>query len=613
MRYFVIFLILIGFSGAVFGEESTDFPIPEPEQDISVSKKCGPETTYNDGICVVNETEENSVKSVSDRWGGPIWNYDIKSPLKQFQLGITIDEIQCKENLVLVQKYDGSPACVSIFTKIELIIRGWGEDDRLLLGCTPSRYETCYPSDKQEYRKALYDYHFDNVDLPASGSFDFTSLHTINACSESQICFGKFENGTKIRVSCDYPLHGCGVLSFDDYKTTENVEWKKYITISASRIDESPLPDLLKVQPVQRFSEIPILAQLINGAEGCKDETEMCALSRGVSIDRTNPLGIQVSDHDDYTVSLNKEQADLLISQLEWTIKENWIYSVLESHEKYYFVVLSTFDNTRTPDVKMKLINTSLNPVNMEAGQILNYTIQVDSWATYGTPARIDLRAVQDAKDSGIKVWIEPDVLEIPERSNATATLFIQAQDEAKDGIYDVRVIGHANERLADLYCRNTVCPVVRIGDSDWSIRTFDSSSGMGIGSGKPPENTWVEIELDKNELSDGGILEITAFAINNGTEPIFLDDPQVLVKVIKADSSGYYDHFYGINAEYVSDEPLLLESKSRTLLVRPFYWDQMILQNDEEQRIEPSQRKITMNFVGGPYSWNTDIWFDIK
>jgi len=586
-----------------------DVLVPEPEQDVQKYENCGPGTTLQNGVCL--QKEENTTSST--KWSNPYQK--MLSPLKQLKSGIEFHNIDCKEGLELVyKKADDTSACVTLETKIELIIRGWAEDDRLLLGCTPSRHETCYPSNPQEYRKALYDYHFDDTDLPSSESFDFASIHVINACSGNSVCFGNFENGTKIRVSCDFPMHGCGVLPFDEYKTTEkSVEWKKYITVSASRIDETPLPDMLKIQPVGELSENKILIQLINGADGCKDETEMCALPRGVSIERTNPLGIRVGDHDDYTVSLDEEKANNLLSQLEWTIEGNWIYSVLEWNQNYYFVVLSTFDNVRTPDVKMKLIDTSLNPVKMEAGEILNYAIQLETWATYGPPAKIDLRAVQGAKDSGIKVWIEPDVLEIPERSNATATLFIQSSDDAKDGIYDVRVIGRANGNLADLYCSRTTCPTINIGDSDWSIRTFDSSSGMGIGSGESPENTWIEIELDKNQLLDGDILEIKSFVINNGTEPIVLDVPQVLVKVIRADSSGYYDHFYGIDAEYVSEEPLVLEPKSKTMLVRPFYWDQMILQDNQEQRIDPSERKITLNFVGGPYSWNTDIWFEIK
>ncbi len=46
-------------------------------------------------------------------------------PLKQFNAGITMDEIQCKESSVLVAKHDNSPACVKPETKIKLIERGW--------------------------------------------------------------------------------------------------------------------------------------------------------------------------------------------------------------------------------------------------------------------------------------------------------------------------------------------------------------------------------------------------------------------------------------------------------------------------------------------------------
>lgn len=48
-----------------------------------------------------------------------------QSPLKQIKLGIPIDEIQCNDNLVLVQKYDNSPACVKSETKDKLVERGW--------------------------------------------------------------------------------------------------------------------------------------------------------------------------------------------------------------------------------------------------------------------------------------------------------------------------------------------------------------------------------------------------------------------------------------------------------------------------------------------------------
>jgi len=53
----------------------------------------------------------------------------IPPPLKQFKSGIPVDEIQCRESLVLVTKHDGSPACVKPETKTKLIERGWTHPD----------------------------------------------------------------------------------------------------------------------------------------------------------------------------------------------------------------------------------------------------------------------------------------------------------------------------------------------------------------------------------------------------------------------------------------------------------------------------------------------------
>ena len=50
----------------------------------------------------------------------------LSSPsLKQIRNGIPLNEIQCKERLISVQKYDGSPACVKPVTKQHLMDRGW--------------------------------------------------------------------------------------------------------------------------------------------------------------------------------------------------------------------------------------------------------------------------------------------------------------------------------------------------------------------------------------------------------------------------------------------------------------------------------------------------------
>jgi len=46
------------------------------------------------------------------------------TPLKQFKSGIPSDEIKCRNTLILIQKYDGSPACVKPESIPKLIERG---------------------------------------------------------------------------------------------------------------------------------------------------------------------------------------------------------------------------------------------------------------------------------------------------------------------------------------------------------------------------------------------------------------------------------------------------------------------------------------------------------
>jgi len=211
MKYIVL-LVLVGFIGIAFAEHDPNQPL---EHSIILPLEIKEKTfdefmewcmPYYGEKCM--ELEKNRI-------------HVTLSPLKQFKSGVPIDEIQCRESLTLVTKNNGAPACVTLTTKNKLEVRGWAEDDRVLLGCTPTRYEKCYPSDPLEYRKAMYDYYFDESTLPSAKSFDFSSLQTINACSDKSLCFGKFDNGTKMRVSCDYPIHGCPPIVFDEYEAID--------------------------------------------------------------------------------------------------------------------------------------------------------------------------------------------------------------------------------------------------------------------------------------------------------------------------------------------------------------------------------------------------------
>lgn len=57
----------------------------------------------------------------------------IYPPLKQNHIGIVTGNIQCKDDLVLVQKYDGSPACVTESAKQKLSERGWTGTNQIVV------------------------------------------------------------------------------------------------------------------------------------------------------------------------------------------------------------------------------------------------------------------------------------------------------------------------------------------------------------------------------------------------------------------------------------------------------------------------------------------------
>ncbi len=53
--------------------------------------------------------------------------WEDRPPLKQFKDGIDPKVIHCNDKLVLIQKYDGTPACVKDSSIVSLITRGWAE------------------------------------------------------------------------------------------------------------------------------------------------------------------------------------------------------------------------------------------------------------------------------------------------------------------------------------------------------------------------------------------------------------------------------------------------------------------------------------------------------
>jgi hypothetical protein len=76
---------------------------------------------------VANDTQGNSYKS---SW------FDSSPPIdiiiKQFKAGVKSDAISCKENHIMIKKYNGMSACVKPQTKEKLIQRGWAIEDSTL-------------------------------------------------------------------------------------------------------------------------------------------------------------------------------------------------------------------------------------------------------------------------------------------------------------------------------------------------------------------------------------------------------------------------------------------------------------------------------------------------
>ena len=57
--------------------------------------------------------------------------------------------------------------------------------------------------------------------LPSYEDLNISQVRVENFCTEEPwICYGTFDNGTEIRIACDFPMHGC-MKSFDKDNSTE--------------------------------------------------------------------------------------------------------------------------------------------------------------------------------------------------------------------------------------------------------------------------------------------------------------------------------------------------------------------------------------------------------
>jgi serpin B len=184
--------------------ETKQVLVPECISPFSISASFIPTES---GLYNASVTEENN--STLYIGGFSITEQNL-SPLKQFKSGISIDKIQCKENLILIQKFDDSPACVTQKSAVALYDRGW----TLKISAnrdTPSMYlgPTDIPSANNQF--ALNFYSHVAQDKKSNVFFSPTSIFTAfaivyegakgNTASEIKDVFGFDPDESKRRSS----------------------------------------------------------------------------------------------------------------------------------------------------------------------------------------------------------------------------------------------------------------------------------------------------------------------------------------------------------------------------------------------------------------------------
>ena len=213
--------------------------VPEPEQDVPVPQKCGSGTTLQDGICVVDETEETQsyepeeVLCSHPRGVQVDENCNIirPSPYAQQKDGTGPEDVKCNHDMYRSYKTsDGSAFCASGYTLRELIHRGYAEPFDSISSATVSGSENVIneycPASQDLLQWGWYGYVRNpeitntNIDLVFSAEDD---SHGVEFTFESQT---KGKSMIWIFVECDD--------SFDTFEVIilpETIEHRKNFVV----------------------------------------------------------------------------------------------------------------------------------------------------------------------------------------------------------------------------------------------------------------------------------------------------------------------------------------------------------------------------------------------
>lgn len=146
----------------------------------------------------------------SEAFSGFLIEDYVDSPLKQFKAGIHLEYIRCKESLILVTKYDDSPACVKPETRAKLIDRLWTQsyapsEVRCSSGVFPY-----IPKNWQSTGMHPSDETWENLGRQLMKQFFFKELQERNIVFEPA-CFGVYTGFTEESYPARYSM--CSIVT----------------------------------------------------------------------------------------------------------------------------------------------------------------------------------------------------------------------------------------------------------------------------------------------------------------------------------------------------------------------------------------------------------------
>lgn len=430
--------------------------------------------------------------------------------------------------------------------------------------------------------------------------------------------------GITILVIIGFYLLVSPSASLTDYSPTcisspnssqEKISLKQFTWISVIEIQKNQTKLDCTELNRETFLTKSKLVQALDGADQCMQGKDECTFPSGmglVMLPLDSPAVMPIEDKNNYQLSLTREETESLLDNVRIASIGNLTVGDIKYNDRYYQVILWTRDEPSSPQVSADYAPEPIATYDLAKGKSVNYIISVKTLATFGLPAKVQLYSVIPAQDSGLDAKIIPDTLYISERSQTNATQVITAGSNAQDGIYEIGFEGKIPNGGFSGGMRQSNCPCIRIGNSDWTIRNYENYGGWG-GNQAP---SWLKVETvtDKQDYHAGETIQVKNYIINDSPNRIILNDTRLFLNVYnQVNDTGTFRYFYGIDA--YDHKSLVLEPHSKTIIARPFYWDQSDLRTGSIiQKVIPGHYRIDASF--GSYNgtvWDNDVLVTIK